>query len=75
MQPVPHSQVAPYPRFLADPIILLKEAARISGVTAQTLKNEAGRGKLTLIRISERRIGVRQSEWERYLDSRIWSAA
>ena len=62
-------------RFGFDPIISLKDAAALAGCHAETLKNEAKRGKLTLLRISERRIGVRESEFNRYLDSRHWAAA
>jgi hypothetical protein len=64
-----------------DPIIPLKAAARIAGLHPQTLKNEAmrkdddGKPRLVLIRVSERRIGVRQSEWNRYLSARVWAAA
>jgi hypothetical protein len=67
------SAIKPYARFGIDPIVPLKDAAVIAGCHADTLKNEARRGKLTLLRISQRRIGVRESEFNRYLDSRAWA--
>ncbi|MGA7328439.1 MAG: hypothetical protein WBX25_29105 [Rhodomicrobium sp.] len=68
-------RVGPYTRFGVDPIVPLKDAAAIAGCHPDTLKNEARRGKLALLRISQRRIGVRESEFNRYLDSRAWVAA
>ena len=68
-------QARPYSRFGVDPIISLKDAAVIAGCHAQTLKNEAKRGRLTLIRISERRIGVREFEFNRFLNARIRASA
>jgi hypothetical protein len=64
--------LSPYSRHRVDPILPLKDAAVIAGCHPDTLKNEARRGKLSLLRISQRRIGVRESEFNRYLNSRIW---
>lgn len=69
-----NAQVRPYARFGIDPVVPLKDAAVVAGVHAQTLKNECRRGRIVLIRVSERRIGIRKSELNRYLDSRIWAA-
>jgi Helix-turn-helix domain len=55
------------PRFGVDPVIPLRDAAALLGVHPDTIKNQARRKKLSLIRISERRLGIRQSEFERYL--------
>ena len=68
-----NEQARPYSRFGVDPIISLKDAAVIADCHPQTLKNEAKRGHLTLIRISERRIGVRESEFNRFLSARTWA--
>lgn len=82
MPPIPYEQVLPHSAVLKiytrpgiDPVIPVKDAAAAAGVHVQTLKNEAMRGKLKLIKVSERRIGVRESEWNRYLDARIWAPA
>jgi predicted site-specific integrase-resolvase len=56
-------------REAVDPMILIQQAADIAGVHRETLKNEARRGRLKLFRISQRKIGVRQSELERYLSA------
>ena len=57
-----------------DPIIMIREAAQIAHVHRETLKNEARRGKIKLLRVSQRKIGVRQSELNRYLDSTLYSS-
>lgn len=75
MPPVPAEQIAPgknrsvFVREAVDPMILIQQAADIAGVHRETLKNEARRGQLKLFRISQRKIGVRQSELERYLSA------
>jgi Helix-turn-helix domain len=58
-----------------DPIIMVREAARVCGLHAETLKNEARRGKLKLLRVSQRKIGVRKSELDRYLESCAYAGA
>lgn len=79
MPPVPAEQNSPYglggivdepariSRFGFDPVVSLREAAAIIGCHPDTLKNQARRGKLTILRISERRLGIRGSELNRYL--------
>jgi predicted site-specific integrase-resolvase len=54
-------------RFGVDPVVPLRDAAAIVGCHPDTLKNQAKRGKLQLLRISQRRLGIRQSEFNRYL--------
>ena len=50
-----------------NPILSLGHVAQILGCHPDTVKNQAKRGKLTLLRISERRYGVLRSELDRYL--------
>jgi hypothetical protein len=74
MPPIPYDQVSasPDPARRLDPIVSIKDAAVLANCHPQTLKNEARRGRLTLVRISERRIGVRSSELKRFLAGRAW---
>jgi hypothetical protein len=64
-----------------DPIVPLSMCAEAIGVSPQTLKNIARRGneieidgerypELVIIRVSERRCGIRRSVFDRYLESR-----
>jgi hypothetical protein len=79
MPPVPAEHIAlgrnrsVFVRDAIDPMILIQEAAHIAGVHRETLKNEARRGNLKLFRISQRKIGVRQSELNRYLSATIYT--
>jgi hypothetical protein len=83
MPPLPYAreETEPQPRIRIvervgiDPIILLREAAALASCHPDTLKNQARKGNLKLIKVSERRIGVRQSEFDRFLNSRIWATA
>lgn len=52
-----------------DPIISLRDVAALLGIHPDTVKNRARAGKLKLIRVSERRLGVRQSEFQRYVNA------
>jgi hypothetical protein len=45
-----------------DTIIPLQEGAALRGVHVETLKREAARGRLTLIRVSTRRLGIRRRD-------------
>lgn len=56
-------------RLNVDPVLTIQHAAAIAGCCADTLKNQAKRGRLQLLRVSARRIGVRQSELHRYLQA------
>jgi Helix-turn-helix domain len=67
--------MAPHFRFGVDPIIPLSDAALLLGCHRDTLKNEARRGRLQILKVSERRLGIRQSEFNRYVNSRVWAAA
>ena len=53
-----------------DRVVSVHEAALIGGVSASTLKRRALNGELRIIRMSPRRIGIRMSELQRWLDSR-----
>jgi hypothetical protein len=64
-----------------DPIVALPICAQALGVSMQTLKNIARRGKeieidgkrypeLQIIRVSERRCGIRRSVLDRFIESR-----
>ena len=53
-----------------DPIVPLPLCAQALGASTQTLKNLAKRGDLEIIRVSERRCGIRRSVLDRFLESR-----
>jgi hypothetical protein len=67
MPPTPAAQVAPFP---IDPVLAIPEAAKIAGVSPWTLKRRASDGQLTIIRLSERRIGICMSELYRWIETR-----
>jgi hypothetical protein len=50
-----------YERWL-DGIASLQEGADLRGIHVDTLKREAARGKLTLLRVSNRRLGIRRRD-------------
>jgi hypothetical protein len=52
-----------------DRVVPLGEAAAIGGISASTLKRRAAAGDLKLIRMSPRRVGVRLSELNRWLEA------
>ncbi len=45
-----------------DTIICLQEAAELRNVSVSTLKREAARGRLKIIRLSVRRLGIRRRD-------------
>jgi predicted site-specific integrase-resolvase len=51
-----------------DHVIRLRDAAAILGCHPDTVKARARQGKIRLLRLSERRIGIRASELRRYMD-------
>jgi hypothetical protein len=53
-----------------DPIVPLSMCAEALGASTQTLKNIARRGDLEIVRVSERRCGIRRSVLDRFLESR-----
>lgn len=71
----PQARIRIAERVGLDPVILIKEAAAIAGCHPDTLKYQASKGKLTLLKISTRRLGVRRSELDRFLKGCVWAAA
>ena len=55
---------------LNDPVYSLEEVERLTGLSRYTLKREAKRGNLKILKLSLRRFGIRQSEFRRFIDSR-----
>jgi predicted DNA-binding transcriptional regulator AlpA len=53
-----------------DKVLPVPEAAQFAGISRWTLKRAAARGELKILRLSPRRVGVRQSEFARWLNSR-----
>lgn len=53
-----------------DRVITLVEAARIAGLGLTTIKEARARGELRVLRLSPRRIGIRFSDFNSWLDSR-----
>lgn len=56
-----------------DPVVPLNMCAQALGVSPQTLKNKARRGELEIVRVSERRCGIRRSMFDK-LDKSLKSA-
>jgi excisionase family DNA binding protein len=50
-----------------DEVVSLRDAAAILDCHVDTLRNLVRKGKLAVLRISTRRLGIRRSELERYL--------
>lgn len=51
----------------SDPVAPLSEAAKILGISVWTLKREAKAKRITILKLSPRRLGIRMSEIERFL--------
>lgn len=54
----------------ADRIVSLIEVAAISGLGLNTIKRCRDRGEIKIIKLSPRRVGVRLSDLQAWLDSR-----
>lgn len=67
MIPSSLSQSATY-ELGADKVISLDQAAAMSGLSASTLKRRARAGDLKLLKLSPRRVGIRLSDFHRWLD-------
>lgn len=61
--------------YKGDRVVLLFEAAIITGLSAKTLKRRHAEGAIKLIKISERRWGVLLSELERWLATKAAGTA
>jgi predicted site-specific integrase-resolvase len=55
---------------LNDPWLKLQTLAKWADVSVNTLKNEARRGRLKIVKMSPRALRVRASEARRYAESR-----
>jgi predicted DNA-binding transcriptional regulator AlpA len=66
---IPRTQRSPYP-VLEDRVVNLVEAARITGVSTDTLRRCHKRQELTILKLSPRRVGIRLSHLMAWLDSR-----
>lgn len=53
-----------------DRVLSLQEAAVICGLSVYTLKRCNARGEIKIIKLSPRRIGIRFSELQAFLDTR-----
>jgi excisionase family DNA binding protein len=67
LQPTPQSPTfQPY----ADRVLSLTEAARVAGVSKDTLRRCNRRSELKFIHLSPRRVGIRLSDLHSFLDAR-----
>jgi predicted site-specific integrase-resolvase len=64
---IPLSQRTPFPTY--DRVARLDEAATILGISTWTLKRRSKAGEIKILKLSPRRLGVRLSEIQRYLDA------
>jgi hypothetical protein len=53
-----------------DRVLSIHEAAEATGLSIFTLKRLGKRGDIKILKLSARRLGIRLSELQRYLDSR-----
>ena len=67
MLTISHSQNAPY-EMGVDKVLSFDEAAAMSGLSASPLKRRARAGDLKILKLSPRRIGIRLSDFHRWLD-------
>ncbi len=51
-----------------DPVVSLEDSAKIANESKSTLIRRAKAGKLTVLKLSARRRGIRASELARYID-------
>ena len=52
----------------SEKVLSFDEAAAMSGVSASTLKRRARAGDLKVLKLSPRRVGIRLSDFHRWLD-------
>ena len=67
---VPLTHVTPYP-IATDRIVPLPEASTITGLSVDTLKRCGARNELKILKLSPRRVGIRLSELQRFVDERV----
>lgn len=56
--------------FRPDRVIPLREASRIASLSVDALKRRNKAGKIKFVQLSTNRIGIRESELERFLKER-----
>ena len=61
--------VSPYP-IAVDRVVALPEASVITGLSVDTLKRCAARNELKILKLSPRRIGIRLSDLQAFVDGR-----
>jgi len=66
---VPVSQTSPFP-VGTDPVLTLDRSAEVAGVSPYTLRRAGNRREIKILRLSPRRIGIRLSELNRWLNER-----
>ena len=65
----PITDVSPYP-IARDRVVPLAEASMITGLSIDTLKRCGARNELTILKLSPRRIGIRLSDLQAFVDGR-----
>lgn len=55
---------------ISDPVLTLHQAAAAAGLSIFTLKRCGTRDEIKILKLSPRRLGVRVSELQRFLDTR-----
>ncbi len=61
-----NSETVPAP----DRILSLEEAAQIAGLGFRTLLRLRERGEIRVLKLTERRVGIRMSDLQAWIDSR-----
>ena len=54
-----------------DRVVLIVEAGAILGISRWTLLRQSEAGKIKILKLSPRRLGIRMSEINRYLDENV----
>ncbi len=54
-----------------DRVVLIEEAGAILGISRWTLLRQSEAGKIKILKLSPRRLGVRMSEINRYLEENV----
>jgi predicted site-specific integrase-resolvase len=54
-----------------DRVVLIEEAGAILGISRWTLLRQSEAGKIKILKLSPRRLGIRMSEINRYLDENV----
>ena len=65
--PIP--QISPYP-IAVDRVVSLTEASVITGLSSDTLKRCGARNEIKILKLSPRRVGIRLSDLQAFVDGR-----